>query len=116
MTPAETLATMVRLQSFWRLLREACPESFADPPPAPLAIGVHAQLVELGSPLTEPELSQFLVWYTTSDAHLEATATGSHRINVDGSLASEISAGHREWAKGVLAKRRARQQRNGELR
>jgi hypothetical protein len=105
---AETHAQTTRLYEAWTVIRDTCPEVFNLDQPAPLAIGAHLELIELGVPFDEADLKRFFRWWCGREAYNEAVAHESHRRHLDGSLAQEITAEQRE---GAL--RQLRRHKNG---
>jgi hypothetical protein len=57
--------------------------------PAPLAIGVHEQLTELG--LSAKETGDLLRWWTRRHQYYAALARGGSRYNLDASVAGPVS-------------------------
>lgn len=90
------------------LLKEKFPALFAGKP-KPLKLRIQVDIQER-SPGTFPKqaLSAFLRRYTMSDAYLRAVSTDTHRYDLDGQPAGELSAEHRQIALDTLAQRRSR--------
>ncbi|QPC30569.1 ProQ/FinO family protein [Caldimonas thermodepolymerans] len=90
------------------LLKEKFPALFAGKP-KPLKLRIQVD-IQARCPDTFPKqtLSAFLRRYTMSDAYLRAVSTGTHRYDLDGNPAGELSEEHRQVAQQTLAQRRAR--------
>ena len=90
------------------LLKERFPALFAGKP-KPLKLRIQTDIQER-SPGTFPKqtLSAFLRRYTMSDAYLRAVSTDTHRYDLDGQPAGELSDEHRQIAQQTLSQRRER--------
>nr|WP_297355495.1 ProQ/FinO family protein [uncultured Caldimonas sp.] len=90
------------------LLKETFPALFAGKP-KPLKLRIQVDIQER-SPGVFPKqtLSAFLRRYTMSDAYLRAVSTETHRYDLDGNPAGELSAEHKQIAQDTLTQRRSR--------
>jgi sRNA-binding protein len=95
-----------RLNATLAILRERFPAGFCDPP-VPLAIGARQAIrAELRNEIPAQALHFAMRFWTSQDEYLAAVAAGEARRNLDGSIAGEVDARHREQAAEALAKRR----------
>jgi ProP effector len=77
-------------------------------PPKPLKLRIQADIQDRAPGLFSKQvLSAFLRRYTGSTAYLLAVSKSSHRFDLDGQPAGELSAEHRQLAADELARRRA---------
>jgi ProQ/FINO family len=111
----ERLAAQHKLEA---LLRECFPAAFHGPPRQPLAIGIHAQILDVaGGEIDRHELARFMRWWCTRYDYLDAIAHGEMRVNLVGEPAGVPSQDEQEhaarrlfgpWADRVMAKIAAR--------
>ena len=79
-------------------------------PVQPLAIGVHEELLtEPACPHTADEVRMAVRYYVQKTDYLRAVLNGGHRVNLDGSIAGEITSAERADAERRLAWRKAQQ-------
>ena len=91
------------------LLRQHFPALFGGKP-RPLKLRIQADIQQRAPGLFPKQaLGAFLRRYTSSDAYLRAMTQETHRYDLDGQPAGEISAEHKEVARQALAQRRARE-------
>lgn len=90
-------------------LRERFPALFAGPP-RPLKLRIQAD-IQARAPgvFSKAALSAFLRRHTGRTGYLIALTRATHRVDLDGAEAGEISAEHRQAAVDELARRRALQ-------
>ena len=69
------------------------------PAKLPLAIGIHAQLLECDTGLSASALDHFLRAYTFGPKYLSAVRTGALRYDVNGDAAGVVTAGEGAFAK-----------------
>ena len=91
------------------LLRQHFPDLFGGKP-RPLKLRIQADIQQRAPGLFPKQaLGAFLRRYTSSDAYLRAMTQETHRYDLDGQPAGEISAEHKEVARQALAQRRSRE-------
>ncbi|WP_428421154.1 ProQ/FINO family protein [Methylibium sp.] len=74
----------------------------------PLKLGVQADIQQRAPGLfTKKALSGFLHRHTTSTAYLKALVGATHRVDLDGQPAGEVTDVHRQAATGELERRRS---------
>jgi len=84
--------------------------------PKPVKLRVQADIQERApGKFSKAQLSAFLRRHTGSTGYLIAVSKGSHRFDLDGQPAGEISAEHRQVALDELARRRASHDARREL-
>jgi hypothetical protein len=89
------------------LLRE-CGSPVFDGPPRPLAIGIHAQIIDLVGDAAAPRaIGELLRRWTSSPDYLWALANGEPRRHLDGSLAGLPDPAHRIEASNRLIEQKA---------
>jgi ProP effector len=98
-------------------LKQRFPALFAGAP-KPIKLRIQADIRERAPGVfTKAALSAFLRRHTGRNAYLIALTRASHRLDLDGQPADEISAEHRQAAADELARRRAlREAREAEAR
>lgn len=90
------------------LLRERHPALF-DGPPKPLKLRIQHDIQERNPGVfSKQTLGAFFRRYTNSGAYLKAIVRGSHRYDLDGQPAGEITDEHRAVADKALKERQAR--------
>ncbi len=78
--------------------------------PKPLKLRIQADIQERApGQFTKPVLSAFLRRYTGGTGYLIAVSKATHRFDLDGAPAAELSDEHRQVAVEELARRRERQ-------
>lgn len=101
-TPSMTVAECASL------LKERFPALFGGKP-KPLKLRIQTDIQERSpDTFSKQTLSAFLRRYTMSDAYLRAVSTDTHRYDLDGQPAGELSEEHRQIALQALAQRRER--------
>ena len=69
------------------------------PAKLPLAIGIHAQLLDCDTGLSASALEHFLRAYTFGPKYLSAVRTGAQRFGANGEWAGVVTAGEGAFAK-----------------
>ncbi|MCX5495411.1 ProQ/FinO family protein [Kaistia dalseonensis] len=73
-------------------------------PKLPLKIGIADDIAAAMPEMMRGHIALFLKDYTLGPTYFLAVVTGTHRVDLDGQPAGEISAEHRAYAAAMLAK------------
>lgn len=104
-----TEATALTPEACASLLKQLFPALFTGGA-KPLKLRIQADIQERApGQFTKPVLSAFLRRHTGATSYLIAVSKGTHRYDLDGAQAGELSEEHRQVALQELARRRERQ-------
>lgn len=93
-------------ETFGEIYRELRQYPAFDDSPRPLAIGIDKQIrYALGGRYGRKPISLVLAWWTRLPDYLRSVARGRPRVNLDGTVAGEVSESHRAKAFEQLKKR-----------
>ena len=81
-------------------LKNDYPNVFGNPP-KPLAIGIHQKVKQL-TDASHSTTKIFFSCYTSTKSYLSVLKTGAERVNLDGTVSSEVNAGHAALAQKRL--------------
>ena len=105
--PVAESAPRLSVDACAALLAQHFPALFAGAP-KPIKLRIQADIqARLPGVFSKPALSAFLRQHTGRNAYLVNLTRASHRFDLDGTPADEISAEHRQAALDELARRRA---------
>lgn len=94
------------------ILIELFPLAFNLQRPQPLALGIHEQILSLPKnargDLEEEALRHALTCYCRRHKYLAATRAGVPRINLDGSVAGDVSPNEQRYADNIITYRARR--------
>lgn len=114
-TPAQPAPSPESAAAVIQQLKSLFPALFAGGP-KPLKLRIQADIQERApGQFTKPQLSSALRKLTGSTAYLIALSKASHRFDLDGQQAGELTEDHRQAAVTELARRRKLQQERLQL-